>query len=391
MNDDIGPGSRVRSPALRHQPAEDSATLATDAAGTRPLPPGECGIAEVERGLDLELEVPLAPLRIGFELVGHPANPTVVVLGGISADAHMCAHQGETGDGWWERLTGPGRPVDTRSLHLVGMDWVGGPGRSSAPPAGDDPERIPAVTTGDQARALAALLDHLELDRVAAVLGASYGAMVALRFGAHYPHRTDRLVTIGGAHRSHPMATALRAIQRRIALLGERAGDRRRGVALARALAMTTYRSAPEFSERFSMAPRQESGHYRFEVEDYLEHQGEKFADRFALAPFLCLSQSLDLHTIDPHAIGAPTTLVAVKEDTLAPIWQMRELKAAMGATAELVEISSPYGHDAFLVEEETVGRVLRRVLPGSGSATHTEDRATEALRRNATNRRAVR
>lgn len=364
MSDGIGSGSRIRSTALGRQSGEDRSTHATDVLPTSPVSPGERGIAEAERGLELELEAPLAPLRIGFELVGHPANPAVVVLGGISADAHICAHQGDPRDGWWERLAGPGRSIDSGSLHLIGMDWVGGPGRSSAPPAEDDPARIPAVTTGDQARALAALLDHLGLDRVAAVLGASYGAMVALSFGALYPHRAERLVTIGGAHQSHPMATALRAIQRRIALLGERAGDRRSGVSLARALAMTTYRSAPEFNERFGIDPHPDSGRYRFEVEDYLEYQGEKFADRFALAPFLCLCQSLDLHRVDPHAIGTPTTLVAVKEDTLAPIWQMRELKAAMGDSAELVEISSPYGHDAFLVEEETVGRVLRRLLP---------------------------
>lgn len=361
-------------------------THASEGSRTPPTPRGERGVAELDRELELELEAPLAPLRIGYERIGDPARPTVVVLGGISAEAHVCAHRGDPRDGWWERLTGPGRPIDTASLHLVGMDWVGGPGRSSAPPSGDDPERIPAVTTGDQARALAALLDHLELERVAAVVGASYGAMVALAFGALFPDRADRLVTIGGAHRSHPMATALRALQRRIAILGDRAGDRRQGLVLARALAMTTYRSAPEFNERFGMDPRPESGRYRFQVEDYLEHQGEKFADRFELAAFLCLCQSLDLHRVDPQAIGTPTTLLAVKEDTLAPLWQMRELHAAMGATAELIEISSPYGHDAFLVEGEKVGGVLRRVLPGPASASEVEtDTAAKAPRRAST------
>ncbi|MEX2527952.1 MAG: homoserine O-succinyltransferase [Gemmatimonadota bacterium] len=331
---------------------------------TSPLPEvsGQ-GIAKVASGLELELEAPIIPLRVGYERIGRLEAPAVVVLGGISAEAHICAHQGDPREGWWQRLAGVGLPLDAGALQLIGMDWVGGPGRSSQPAASVDPDGIPAVTTADQARALAGLLDHLGLERVAAIVGASYGAMVGLAFGAIFPHRASRIVAISGAHQSHPMATALRALQRRIALLGARSGDPRRGLVLARALAMTTYRSAEEFNERFGMAPRRDAELYRFEVEDYLEHQGEAFAERFELAHFLCLCQSLDLHRVDPQAIGTPTTLIAITEDTLVPLWQMRGLHRALADRSELMEIDSPYGHDAFLVEEESVGGALRRIL----------------------------
>lgn len=328
--------------------------------------PAGKGVVRLEGGFRLEREPALPEGRIGFEWVGNPDGPTVVVLGGISADAHPCAHELDTNHGWWDPLVGPGRALDTGRLRVVGMDWVGGPGGSSAPPRAPGSGAIPVVTTGDQARALAAVLDHLGMERVDAVVGASYGAMVALAFGAHHPERASRLVAISGAHESHPMATALRSIQRRIALLGEGTGDTRSGLILARALAMTTYRTALEFRGRFDMTPSIESGAFRFPVDEYLEHHGRRFADRFELDHFLCLCQSLDLHRVDPAHVRVPTTLLAVEEDTLVPPWQVRELHQALAAPSELVEIRSPYGHDAFLVEEVAVGDVLRRLTGGA-------------------------
>ncbi len=336
-------------PAVRAEPA---------------VPRGERLIAETGRTLELELERGrIEELRLGYERIGNPDAPTLVVLGGISAQAHVCAHDGDPRDGWWERLVGGGRILDTGAFNLIGMDWVGGPGNSSAPPARADELAIPAVTTGDQARALGILLDHLGIERVRAVVGASYGAMVALAFGAFLPERADRVVAISGAHRSHPMATALRALQRQIAILGAENGDLRRGLVLARSLAMTTYRSAEEFDQRFAMEPVRTERGFRFEVESYLQHQGETFADRFDLAHFLCLCQSLDLHRIEPGEIRAPTTLVAVREDTLVPLWQMRKLAEGIAAPVELIEVDSPYGHDAFLVEDELIGIPLARTL----------------------------
>lgn len=165
------------------------------------------------------------------------------------------------------------------------------------------------------------------------------------------------------------MATALRALQRRIVLLGLEQGNAHRALVLARALAMTTYRSPDEFLDRFGNEPERRDGGYRFPVEDYLDHQGEKFAARFDPDHFLYLCQSLDLHRIDPASVDVPTTLLAVEEDTLVPLWQMEELHQGI-PESELVVIQSPTGHDAFLVEQEEVSNLVRRVLhtePGGG------------------------
>ncbi len=323
------------------------------------LPPAREGTAPLPSPFTLGGGHTLKRGRVGFEEVGNPEGPVVVVLGGISADGHPCASARSTEPGWWPLMVGPGRPLDTRKARIIGMDWIGGPGASSAPVRVPGSASIPVVTTGDQARGLAAVLDHLGVERARAVVGASYGAMVALAFGALFPERARGVVAISGAHRSHPMATALRGLQRDLALFGERAGEPREGLVLARALAMTTYRTAGEFEERFPMEPEASGSRIRFPVEGYLRHQGEAFADRFTPDHFLTLCQSLDLHQVDPARIAVPTTVVAVEEDALVPLWQMQALHAALPEAAPLVRFRSPRGHDAFLTDEEPLGGVL--------------------------------
>jgi len=326
--------------------------------------PAEKGVVTLTGGLELEDAPPIRPCRIAYEWVGAADAPTVVVLGGISADGHVASHQRDPEPGWWEPFVGPGKGLATDDYRVLAVDWVGGPGGSSAPAEAPGPHGIASVTTFDQAAAVAATLDRLGVDRVRGFVGASYGGMVALAFGAWFPERVERIVAISAAHESHPMATALRSLQRRIALFGLETGRPRDGLVLARALAMTTYRSDREFRERFSGAPHLEGGLLEFPVEGYLKYQGEKFADRSRLDHFLFLCQSLDLHSVEPEEIPVSTTLVSVEEDRLVPPWQMRELRDRLAGDVELVSFSSLYGHDAFLKEEERMTALLRRLFP---------------------------
>lgn len=358
-----------RAGPIGGKPAEGAAKVAAEGAAVAadpaapPVEPGELRQLELTGGLALEREEAIVPCRIAYEWVGNPTGPVVFVLGGISADRHVKSHVEADAPGWWDAFVGPGRALDTRRFRVVGVDWIGGPGGSSAPARTPGPEGIPAVTTGDQAAALAAVLDDLGEERAHAIVGASYGAMVALAFGARYPDRAERLLAIGGAHESHPMATALRSLQRRIVLFGYELGAAAEAVGIARELAMTTYRTAEEFRERFSMVPYRQGDAYRFEVEDYLAHHGAKFAARFDPAHFLMLCLSLDLHSVRPEEVRVPTTVLAVEEDTLVPLGQLRELTERLGEYGEIVEIRSLKGHDAFLVETETVGEVVRGVV----------------------------
>ncbi len=284
--------------------------------------------------------------QFAWRLVGDPGLPVVVAIGGISAHRRVFDVE-QPENGWWREVVGPGQALDTRRCAVLGVDYLGAQGESTAARAG---ERFPSLSSYDQAAALAALLDHLQLARIRAIAGASYGGMVALAFGERYGRRVERLVVISAGDRAHPLATAWRSVQRRTVRFALEAGRGADGLQLARALAMTTYRSSEEFAARFAGPPRRSDGQFVFPVEDYLYARGRDYAARVRPEHFLCLSESIDLHRVDATRIDVPCTVVAVREDLLVPLGDLRALAARL-PRAELVEISSPHGHDAFLKE----------------------------------------
>jgi homoserine O-acetyltransferase len=312
-------------------------------------------------------------VRVAYASYGPEDAPAVMVLGGISAHRFVCG--GEDGTpGWWPGVVGPdgnltsgedkltsGEPVLTPGPYrILGMDYIGGAGGSSAPVNGPG---VPIVTTADQADGVKAVLGHLGIDKLHAFVGASYGGMVGLALGARHPDRLERLLVFCAAHRSHPMATGLRGLQRRIVELAADAGRESEGLALARELAMTTYRTPEEFEKRFVSVPIWEEGSPHFAVERYLKVQGERFARHFDGRAFAILSQSLDLHDVDPALIRVPTTVVSVDSDTLVPPWLVAELVRGLPDTGRTIRIASNFGHDAFLKAKKVVGRVIRHVL----------------------------
>ena len=204
----------------------------------------------------------------------------IAVLGGISADRVVTVQEQDPGRAWWEWMVGVGHALDTRVHQVLSIDYLFGRGESSGQAVDGDgataaPQAVPLVTPMDQAHTLAAVTVALELDPLCGLIGASYGGAVALAFAAGYPEQVLRALVIGAADRSHPLATALRVVQRRIVQRAAAAGDEAGGVALARVLAMTTYRSDVEFEQRFSGPPSMTARGVRFPVEDYLDHHGE--------------------------------------------------------------------------------------------------------------------
>jgi homoserine O-acetyltransferase len=187
--------------------------------------------------------------------------------------------------------------------------------------------------------------------------------MVALALGEHFATRVRNLIVLGAAHAPHPMATALRSLQRSVVRLGLERGAPQDALQLARGIAVTTYRSAREFAGRFQALPVLGENGPRFDVEDYLEHHGRTFAERFSPESFLCLSQSIDLQRVDPAAIRVPATLVAFDPDAITPPWQVRELARHLRGRWTLRLVPSVYGHDAFLKEVPAVSRILSAAL----------------------------
>jgi homoserine O-acetyltransferase len=291
-------------------------------------------------------------LRIGWELQGAEDAPVALVQGGISAHRHVAAGTRFTEPGWWDAQCGEGRAIDTRSHRVLAIDWIGADGSLDV-----------CIDPSDQADAIAAVLDHLGIVRVAAFIGASYGAMVGLQFAARHGARLGRLIAISGAHRSHPQVTALRVIQRRIVALGRSEGGVREALALARSLAVIGYRSEIEFEQRFSAAPRIAPDAARFAVEDYFDAIGPKFVARFSPTAYLRLSESIDLQNVAPDAIRVPTDIVAVSQDQIVPEADLYTLAEGIRANTRLQRMSSIFGHDAFLKEEAQIAAVLADAL----------------------------
>lgn len=312
-------------------------------AGTAPLPRLP-DTPPAERGVFV---LPSSRLPVSYCSVGQADLPAVAILGGISAGSVVTTLPDGT-RGWWDAQAGTGRPIDPARFRILGMDFISGPG---------------TVTTADQAEALATLLNHLNIRRLHALVGASYGAMVGLAFAERFPERLQRLVAISGAHYAHPFATALRSIQRRILRLGMAGNTPEQGVAIARALAMIGYRSQQEFGQRFTGPPQQTTAGWRFPVDDYLDYHGGRYASAVSPEKYLQLSESLDLHRVDPAQIEIPVELVAAEPDWIVPQQQMQELADRLPRLTRLHVIDTHYGHDAFLKETRRLDPIIRTAL----------------------------
>ncbi len=326
------------------------------------------GFLQLPGAFGLHFGGALTDVKLAWRLAGTAGAPVVLALGGISA--HRAVYSVGEEQGWWDAISGPGRALDSRRFRILGMDFLGGGGASTGPgqtvgkTAGDDAQQpFPSISTQDQAACIRHLLDHLQIETLHGIVGASYGGMVALAFAERFPERLERLLVIGAADRPHPMATAWRSVQRGMLRFALNHGEGGQGVILARALAMATYRSAEEFEQRFRGPPERGKTGFTFPVERYLLARGAAYADDCAAAAFLCLSESIDLHAVDPARIATPLTLIGIVEDQLVPISDVRSLYARAGAPARLVELHSLYGHDAFLKETAQLSPVFRSFL----------------------------
>ena len=290
-------------------------------------------------------------LRVRYEDVGDVRAPAILVAGGISAHRHLAANAADATPGWWEAQVGAGRALDPAHSRLLSLDWLGADGTLDAP-----------IDPADQAAAIAALLDRLGIGTLHAFVGSSYGAMVGLQFAARNGARLSRLVAISGTHRAHPYASAWRALQRRAVALGALQCDDLDGLALARQLALLSYRTPEEFGERFGPA-RVVDGRVRVAAEDYLDHCGEAYARRTPATAFLRLSESIDLQDVDPARIDLPVTLVAIEQDRLVPLTEVYALAQHLRGETRLRVLRSTYGHDAFLKEPDAIAAVLSEAL----------------------------
>jgi len=312
-------------------------------------------------GTDIRVDIPddfrlqsgqkLEQTDVVARLYGPADGRVVVAAGGISAGRILFAKEDstDTAPGWWEGVAGPGEALDLNRFRVLSIEFA---------------PRLPAsqvytITTHDQARLVKLILDHLEVAHVFAFIGASYGAMIGLAFAELYPDYIDRVCCISAAHRAHPMATAMRGLQRRLLKFGLDTGREQEGISLARQLAMTTYRSEAEFSERFD-GPAPDWAGENYTVCGYLRARGDAYASN--ANRWISMSDSLDRHRVDPAKIKAKVFLAAVPTDRLVPYSDMQTLHETLRDSV-FIDFPSLYGHDAFLKEISLVSDIVRTSL----------------------------
>ncbi len=337
------------------------------------------------RNITLPSGARLARLELAWTLRGRPrSDGSNIVLG-----FHSLTGLPDLAS-WWPGLVGEGRLLDPGELALLtpvllgschGTRVLGKEDSVSPSGPGDEPLRLPVdpgplppgLTPRDQAWLTGQLLDRIGIGRVALALGGSLGGMVALEWAATFPERTDVVISFAAPAAQPAQALAFNQIQREAIRLGGFPA----GLALARKAAMITYRTAGEFESRFS---RERTDDGRFQMESYLDHQGEKLAARFLPASYLALMGAMDRHDVGAGrrggvrgALGAfrgHLVGVGIPGDLLYPDREVQRWVAEAGALYR--RIDSARGHDGFLLEEEQVEAILSEGL-GLAEAARAE------------------
>ena len=345
--------------------------------------------------------------RVAYETWGAlnaARNNALLILTGLSPDAHAAANESNPEPGWWEAMVGPGKPIDSDRWFVVCVNSLGSckgsTGPASIDPAAGAPYRLsfPELSIEDGAEAALCVLRELGIERLACVIGNSMGGMTALALLVRHPGIARSHINISGAARALPFSIAIRSLQREAIRLdpqwngGDYDDDQypESGMRMARKLGVITYRSALEWDGRFgrvrldSDRADDEPFGLEFEVESYLEAHARRFVRRFDPNCYLYLSRSMDWFDVGDYCErrGGPSEgqtraglakisvekalAIGVHTDILFPLQQQQEIADGLrdgGADARFLPLESPQGHDAFLVDIARFGPAVRGFL----------------------------
>ncbi|HWR84780.1 MAG TPA: homoserine O-acetyltransferase [Rhodoglobus sp.] len=348
----------------------------------------------------LERGAQLPSVTVAYETIGRlndARDNAVLVVHALTGDSHVVGSPGPGHPtvGWWNGVVGPGKAIDTDRWFVVTPNMLGGcqgtTGAASLAPDGREwGPRFPFVTIRDQVAVQAALADELGVERWAAVIGGSMGGMQALEWAASYPDRLERVAVLAAPAFSNADAIALNSLQAEAVRMDPAFADGwyydaedgegpHRGLALARRMALHSYRSPTELNDRFERSWQSGisplGGGGRYAVESYLDYHGNKFTRRFDANAYLTLVNAMSSHDVGRgrggtaqalSRIPAKALVVAIDSDRLYPVAEQRLLAAHLPGNLDGDEphvIASPFGHDGFLIEEAAVGAQLRRLL----------------------------
>jgi homoserine O-acetyltransferase len=357
-----------------------------------------------DRPFALDRGTTLDRVTVCYETWGRlapDASNAILICHAWTGDSHVAGTPGHahTSPGWWDGVIGPGDPIDTDRWYVVCANVLGGCQGSTGPssPHPDDGQpygsRFPVITIRDMVRAQARLMDHLRIAAWQSVIGGSMGGMQVLEWAIMYPDRVRSIVPIATCTQSTAQQIAWSAIGRRAIRLDPRwrGGDYydaepgdgpSEGLAVARMVAQVTFRSDNVFTDRFGRAFADGATFdehldltQRFEVEAYLDHHGDKLIRRFDTNSYLIIGKAMDLHDVGRgrgglrpamQRISMPALTLGIWSDMLYPTYQQHQIHDLLidgGTESEYVEIDSPHGHDAFLIDLDQVGAPIQKFL----------------------------
>ncbi len=350
----------------------------------------------------------LAPVEIAYETYGTlsaGATNAILICHALTGDQHVASNHSITGKpGWWARMVGPGKPIDTDHFCVIAANAIGGCMGSSGPEThADDGKpyamRFPVITISDMVRSQVLLMDHLGINRLHAVVGGSMGGMQALSWAAHFPERVAAALIIASTAKHSAQNIAFHEVGRQAIMADPnwRDGDYYddgespdAGLAVARMAAHITYLSEQGLTEKFGRRlqgrPDNPLGEKSFgfdadfQVESYLRHQGLSFTDRFDANSYLYITRAIDYFDLAEefgghlaNAFKGTKTrfcLISFDTDWLYPTTESRAIAHALnaaGAPVSFVELVSPFGHDAFFLEVPDFDRVVSGFLEAGG------------------------
>jgi len=389
--------------------------MPTDARLPPMQPHTVSAVLDLAAPLALDCGQSLTGVRIAYETYGRlnpDASNAIFICHATTGDQHVASPHPITGKpGWWARMVGPGKPIDTDRFFVVCPNVLGSCMGSTGPSslAGDGVPyamRFPVITIRDMARAHVALLAALGVARCHAVVGPSMGGMQALSLAVNWPEMADRVLIIAATAAMPAQNIAFQEVGRQAIMAdpdwqgGAYYGTGRipdAGLAVARMAAHVTYLSEATLSEKFGRrlqgrAAKSFGFDADFQVESYLRYQGSVFTERFDANSYLYITRAMsyfDLTDEDGGGDGGGGTqgdhgaalaavfkksparycVVSFNTDWLYPTTEAKKIVHALtaaGAPVSFVELSAPYGHDSFLLDVPALDEVVAGFL-GSG------------------------
>ena len=357
--------------------------------------------------LGLDCGKKLYSVNIRYETYGEllpGGSNAVLILHALSGDAHVCGKHSpdDKKPGWWDEMIGPGKFLDTNKYFVVCSNVIGGCSGSTGPRSVNPKTGklynmdFPVITIADMVRAQKRLMEHLKIKKWLSIVGGSMGGMQALEWAISYPDAMESIIPIATTARLAPQAIAFNWVGREAIQADPHwqngnysENDPQRGLSIARMLAHITYLSDESMRNKFGRKLQKSASYsfafgYDFSVESYLQYQGQRFTERFDPNSYLYITRAMDYFDISAKAGGdlakalkpvkCSSLVVSFSSDWLFPSAQSVDMVKALlknRCDVSYCEVESSYGHDAFLLEVDTLGKMVADFLANRLEAIH--------------------